>query len=520
MVAVAGSDMGSNPFLDTAEAALDNMPPHVRERALALMKDRVEAQPLAEYITEHFPHEPPPAHILPIIKILERARHERIKVCLSLPPRHAKTVTILRAIGWWLKHEPADTCAYFSYNNKQAQSKSRIARRWAEHAGLVLDKDAQSVAEWRTPEGGGLVAGGLRGGLTGQGVSGLFIVDDPLKNREEADSRLIRDRVYEAFNEVVFTRLEGASVVVVHTRWHEDDLIGRLADDGWEVINIPAIAEEDDYLDRTADAALWASRFDRAELEDIKTQIGEWSFAALYQGRPQPRGHSVFNDPITFPLPAKGIMPWACTTREQRMEWAQFLHPPGQPAKRLVIACDPAASERTHADYSAAGVLAFDKLGPDGTCWVIDVMRGQWTIPVLVEKLRMLQRGWNARIVVEAVAGFKAVPQMLKHVDPSLIITEIHPTTDKFQRAQGVAAAWNVGRVLVPGGQLGPQGEVDLMGTAPEWVDPFLSEVLSFTGVKDKHDDQVDMLAHGWNAIASVRPRKPRYSTKSRGTFG
>jgi predicted phage terminase large subunit-like protein len=479
--------MGATVRIDPE--ALANMPPEVRARAEGLIHDRVAVQPFDGFIREHFRHEPPPEHIEPIIELIERARHHRIKVCLSLPPRHARTVTILRGLAWWLKHEPADTCAYYSYSDTQARSKSRIARRWAKMVGVELDDTSTAVNEWRTTDGGGVLAGGLRGGLTGQGVSGLFIVDDPFKNREEADSILIRDRVYEAFNEVVFTRLEGASVIVVHTRWHEDDLIGRLAKDGWEVINIPAVAEENDFLGRSEGDALWPGRFDIEELAIIRTQLGEWSFAALYQGRPRPRGHNVFQEPARFQLPR---------TDEQ---WMAFLR-----GKRLVIPCDPAASEKTHADYSVAGVLAFDDVGPEANCWVLDVVRGQWAIPVLVQRLRELQTKWNALLVVEAVAGFKAVPQMLRHVDPSLRIVEVKPTTDKFQRSQGVAAAWNVGKVYVPVGL--------------DWVDPFLSEMLSFTGVKDAHDDQVDMLAHGWNAIASTPKRRPRRSVRSNRSFG
>lgn len=506
------------PFEKTATlAAIDRMPPEDRERALELLYDRLRVQPFADYICENFPHEPPPEHVQPIIELVERARHERIKVCLSMPPRHAKTVTLLRALGWWLKHEPSDTCAYYSYSDTQARSKSRLARAWAAKAGVELDRSSKNVAEWRTTRGGGVLAGGLRGGLTGQGVSGLFIVDDPFKNREEADSELIRERVYEAFNEVVFTRLEGASVIVVHTRWHEDDLIGRLMkEEGWEVINLPAIAEDPDedttspfsvtgvcadILGREPGEALWPTRFSAEELRAIKRQIGEWSFAALYQGRPRPRGSSVFNEPARFQLPAGGLMPWACSTSAARTEWANFLE-----GKRLAIAVDPAASEKTVADYSVAGVMAFDAIGPGMNTWLLDVMRGQWTIPKLVGKLRALQSRWGALLVVEAVGGFKAVPQMLKHVDPNLRIVTISPSTDKFQRAQGCAAAWNAQRFHVPIG--------------PDWVDPFLSEVLSFTGVKDLHDDQVDMISHGWNAMAIARRRGGRRSRRARAPFG
>jgi len=469
------------------------MTPEERAAYEQLVLDREGAEPLRDFIARNFPHEPPPSHLGPLLAVLERARHERIKVCISWPPRHAKTVTVLRAIVWWLLHDSADTCAYYSYSDKQAWSKSRICRDWARNCGLELAQDAANVAEWHTSKGGALYAGGLRSGLTGRGVSGLFIVDDPFKNREEADSIVIRERIWEQFNEVVFTRLEGASVIVVHTRWHEDDLIGRLKDGGWEVINFPAIAEGSDDLGRKEGDALWPDRFDSEELGNIKRQIGDFSFSALYQGSPRPRGSNLFREPARFRLP------------QTPEEWRDFLA-----GKRLVIGVDPAASERTHADYSVAVVMAKDALGSEANTWILRVVRRQATIPIFVADLRALQKYWKALLVVEAAGGFKAVPQMLRHVDPHLRIVEVHPTRDKFTRAQGVAAAWNDGRVFVP------------TGDSPEleWVDAFMQEVLSFSGVKDPHDDQVDAMAHGWNALSEVPRRRKRGMRINQGSFG
>jgi predicted phage terminase large subunit-like protein len=185
-------------------------------------------------------------------------------------------------------------------------------------------------------------------------------------------------------------------------------------------------------------------------------------------------------------------------------QWASFLQ-----GKYLGIGVDPAASEKTHADYSVAALMAVDSLAPNANAWVLDIVRGQWAVPVFVARLAQLQRQWRARLVVEAVAGFKAVPQMLRHLDPSLVITEVRPTTDKFQRAQGLSAAWNAGKVFVPAGE-----------GAGDWVDPLLAEVLSFSGVKDRQDDQVDALAHVWNALTAARPAIERGAVIASGGFG
>jgi predicted phage terminase large subunit-like protein len=449
-----------------------------------LAEARFGGERLAPFIRRLAPEEPPPRHIYKVIEVIERARAGPMRVCISMPPRHAKTITVLRAIAWWLLRSPADTCGYFSYNHDIAHSKSRIARTIALQSGVRLS-DSTGVAEWRTAEGGGLLAGGAGGGLPGQGITGFVVVDDPFKNREDADSELNRQRVWEWFNEVVMTRLERGSVIVIHTRWHEDDLIGRLEHlGGWEIIRLQAIAEENDPLGREPGEALW-DRFPASELGTepgqrgtIRGQIGEFSFAALYQQQPRPRGAKLFGPASYFDPQRFDMTGWRC-----------------------VIAADPAGSEKTSADWSAAVVLAIRGKRPEIEGRVMDVYRKQVSIPDFARALRALQMQWHlAPIYVEAVAGFKAVPQLLRENDPSLAVFEAPTLGDKWQRAQLVSAAWNAApsRVLVP-------------MNSPPWLGEFLHELQKFTGVRDTHDDQVDALAHAWNA-AALGPEPPVFT--------
>lgn len=132
-----------------------------------------------------------------------------------LVPTH-NTVTLLRGIAWWLTRSPADTCAYVTYSDAQARSKSRMARDWAQQAGVALHPDFTGLGEWRTRQGGGLLAAGSRGKLTGQRVAGLLVVDDPYKSRDEVQSEIIREAIYTRFREVAMTRLQGGSVIVLH----------------------------------------------------------------------------------------------------------------------------------------------------------------------------------------------------------------------------------------------------------------------------------------------------------------
>lgn len=498
--AVRGADWATQGVRARAQKRVDwamvyeRLTPQERLEADALLA--MEEMPrLDDYIIQISPHLPPPPHVRLFTEIIEDCRRRRRKVAISWPPRHAKTTTVMHGFAWWLKHSPADTCAYFSYSDQQGRSKSRQIRNLCIEAKVEMMAGSRDMSEWRTEAGGGLLAGGVGGRLTGMGVSGLFVIDDPYKNRQDVESATKRETIWEWFNEVAMTRLEGASVVVIHTRWHPDDLIARLDPmPGWEYINLPAIAEdENDPIDRAVGDALWPELFPLEELERIRVQIGDWSFAALYQGRPQPRGSNVFKDPARYNYP------------QSNAEWIDLLR-----GKYLIIGVDPAASESTHADYSVAVALAADRLGPDATCWVLDVVRGQWTIPDFVSKhLSPMQAKWRSRLAVEAAGGFKAVPQMLKAINPNLMIVEIFPSSDKFQRAQPVAAAWNDGRVLVPGGI-----------TAPAWVEPFIREVTVFTGIKDPNDDQVDGLAHAFNTITNSKPLPPRGVRRSVGSFG
>lgn len=456
---------------DLASIDLSKLSPEKRARAIELARKIYGREKLEDFIVRISPHRPPPRHFGPVIRAISSARIRERRVCISMPPRHGKTTLFQHAFPWWLRRAPEDTSAYFSYNDTQGRSKSRVARQLALDAGVVLSEDSTSTSEWRTPEGGGLLAGGAGGGLTGQGVSGLMVVDDPFKNREEADSEIQREKVWEWFNEVVMTRLEGASVFVVHTRWHPDDLIGRLQKmGGWTFLNLPAIAEEDDPLGRQPGEALWPERYSLRKLGRIRRQIGEFSFASLFQGRPRPRGAKVFG-PAHYYDP--GLVDFT--------------------GCRSGIGADPAASEKTSADYSAAVAGRFKGAGDAKILYIREVLREQVSVPQFVSDLRAFQaRNDSADAAVEGAGIGKAVVQTLKAVDSMIRVVESPTKGDKFQRAQGVAAAWNDGRVLVP---LTPTGE-----EPPAWLKDFLDELAAFTGVSDDHDDQVDALAHLWNA--------------------
>lgn len=416
------------------------------------------AASLVEYIPRITPRWVEPTHLTPIAELFAEAEVQPVRATVSVPPRHGKTELLIHAIPWWLERHPLDTLGYVSYAADIAHRKSKRSLDLARNAGLPLRSDIASANEWRVIGDGGLIATGIGGPLTGEGVK-VLIIDDPVKNREEAESATIRQKTWEWFTSTALTRLDpGGSCIVVHTRWHADDLIGRLkqkdqTDDigKWTHVNLPALDEGGN--------ALWPDRWPEDLLRLRKSDVGEYDWWSLFMGSPRPRGGKLFRD-ATF--------------------YGRF---PDLEGAYILIICDPAATSSTRADYSAITVGA-GKLNSKGLPQIdiLEVHRLQVEIPVLVQYLLELQKKWAAPIGVEAVGGFKAVPQMLRSVNPSLRVFELAATTDKFVRALPAAAAWNDGRIRCP--------------AQASWLAPFLSELSSFTGISDAEDDQVDALAH------------------------
>ena len=317
-------------------------------------------------------------------------------------------------------------------------------------------------AEWRTTQRGGCLATGIGGPLTGQGCKVAF-VDDPVKNREEAESALIRQRTWDWFTSTLWTRIEpGGSCIVLHTRWHEDDLIGRLARGdmpgvAWEVVNLPAISLDADGTER----ALWPERWPVEELAH-KRAANEYDWASLYQGAPRPRGGAVFRTPARY--------------QEPQLDGA-----------RIVLAVDPAGSESTRADWTVAVALAVTGHGAEMRADVLDAERFRAETGEAARRLLAFQRrrGGGA-LHIEASRDGKSIAKTLRDIAPELVLHELAPRGDKFVRSQPLATAWNDGRVRVP------------MSAA--WLPEYLSVFERFTGVNDRHDDDVDATAHAWNA--------------------
>jgi len=217
------------------------------------------------------------------------------RIIVNAPPRHGKSEFVSHWLPTWLMdnmpHKKVMLTAYGSHFASEWGRKVRNELATNSNCRTLLREDSQSANRWHTPSGGGMITAGIGGDVTGRGGD-LLLVDDPHKNWEEAQSKSRRDRVWEFFTGTLYTRLEpGGSIIVLMTRWHPEDLCGRLIEDhsdNWTVIRLPAIAEEGDPMGRSLGQALCRERFTEDDLLNrIRPGVTELPWLASYQQRPR-----------------------------------------------------------------------------------------------------------------------------------------------------------------------------------------------------------------------------------------
>lgn len=235
-------------------------------------------------------------------KLVRTARTRDGRLVLSVPPQELKTTSLRWLCLWLLIDDPDRRIVFASYAAGLARTSGRIIRSlvetFGEEVGLSLDRSHADASDWQI-EGhlGGLLSVGVGSSLTGR-PSDVMIIDDPLRNQKDAMSGAVLPALHEWWESVARTRLApGAPVVVVQTRWVEDDLAGRLSGQGWPAVNIPAQADGHtaDALNRPAGEYLQSTRGRTpADWAKIRADVGERTWAALYQGRPAPLEGGVF----------------------------------------------------------------------------------------------------------------------------------------------------------------------------------------------------------------------------------
>ena len=408
-----------------------------------------------------------PPHIEMLARALEMvARGELKRLIVEMPPRHGKSVLTSEIFpAWYLGHHPQHQFMFTTYGQDLADGFGRKVRNhvsdrrhWRAFPDSVLAGDSKSAQRFDLVAGGTYYAVGAGGAVTGRGAH-VLLIDDPVKNREEAESELMRRKLWDWFTSTAYTRLmTGGAVVLVMTRWHEDDLAGRLLDrapDEWTLIDLPALAEEDDLLGRAPGEALWPQRYPSQTLEEIRSTIGERDFLALYQQRPTAREGTLF-----------------------KRDWIGRQKAPAA-GMRIGMGVDLALSTRTSADYTAAVVVGRDEFGK---LYVLDAVRERVDFPGALALIRNMADKWRPeRINIEQVAYQAVVVQELLR-STTLPIRGVRPDRDKVTRAQPLALRYEQG--LVHHQQL------------PSW---FEDELLAFP--YGAHDDAVDALDYAWMAV-------------------
>lgn len=410
------------------------------------------------------------AHLQHIRTQLDRVTSGEIdRLILTVPPRHGKSELVtVRYPAWLLERGPERRVIVGAYNQTLANKFSRKTRNIARDR-VALNDERTAVDDWETEANGGLRAVGVGAGVTGMGGD-LIVIDDPVKNRQEANSQAYRDRVWDWYTDDLYTRLEpGGAIILIMTRWHEDDLAGRLlADtegDRWTVVNLPALAEDDDPLGRKPGQALCPERYDEAALARIQRVMGN-SWYALYQQRPTAAEGEFFKRQWFEIVPA---LPTGCTF----VRW-----------------WDKAGSK--DGDFTAGVLMA---KAPDGKFYVVDVMRGQWLAAereAIIRQTAELDRQRFGTVTIwheqEPGSGGKdSAAATTKNLSGFAVFSE-RSTGDKTTRAEPFQAQAMVGNVKLVRGA---------------WNTAYLTELTSFPQ-GGSNDDQVDGSSGAFNKLAGL----------------
>lgn len=379
---------------------------------------------------------------------------------ISTPPQHGKSMTVTETLPSWINARwPDKRVIIASYNDNFAVTFGRRNRRKIDEHGELFgvrlskasDRDYE-IADHR----GGVISRGIMSGITGNPAE-VILIDDPIKNRLEADSETYRERLWEEWQNSIKTRTQaGSKVILIQTRWHEDDLAGRIIEreKDVEVINLPCEAEENDPLGRSVGDPLFPEIGKDAEwLAQFKASYtdGTRAWQALFQGRPSAQEGNLL-----------------------KRHWWQYYDILPQMMYKL-ISVDAAFKDAVDSDYVVIGV--WGKRGADS--YLIDLVRARMDFPATVKALRVVYaQHQDARcILIEDKANGSAIISTLQHEIPGIL--PVNPEGGKEARANAVSGYIEAGNVFLP--------------RYASFTDCFVDECAAFpTGT---YDDQVDMMS-------------------------
>lgn len=387
---------------------------------------------------------------------VERRDIDRLMV--FMPPRHSKSYHVSQRFpAWYMGRNPDKQIILMSYGDDLAEDNSRKVRnlmREGEYPFRVrVADDTRAVNRWGTDQGGIVIAAGIKGALTGRGADVLDI-DDPFKDREEADSESHRNKVWEAYTDVALTRLmPGGAIILTQTRWHEDDLAGRILNNPgsarWTVVEMPAIDDDGQ--------ALWPEWFDAEYFTALKEEIGTRSWNALYMQRPQATEGGTFK------------REWMARRHTDRdLTDVKF--------RQIIQTVDSSFKTGVGNDPSV-----IQTWGTDGIDYfLLDLWRKKVEFPELITAIQAeFQKdrpyGRPRTVLVEDTAAGQSALQVLRR-STSIPVIPGSVRESKEARAEAITPLFEAGKVSLP--------------ARHPLVEEFVNELCAFpTG---RHDDHVD----------------------------
>lgn len=433
--------------------------------------DERDRRRLAAFTRRLYPSYQTAAHITRLCAALEVAvATPGARLIVTLPPRHSKSLHVSEHLpAWYLGNHPDKRVIAAANTAELAHTFSRRVRNklvdphWP-FPHVALSPDLGNVRMWDLDGHlGGYVAVGVGGTPTGHGAD-LLIIDDPIRSAADADSEVVRAALWEWYTGTIRTRLEpDAAIILTATRWHEDDLTGRLlaaAETGgerWDHLHLPAIDDDG--------AALWPERWPVSALERTRAAIGARAFDAQFQGQPSPAEGGTFK-------------------RHWWRYWTPATLPPIDSMTKVVQSWDMTFRETKAGSYVVGQV--WGKHGAN--CYLLDQYRERVDFPGAIAAVRALTARWPAahEKIVEDKANGPAVVATLKGEISGLI--EVSPQGGKEARANAISYLVEAGNVYLPDPTVMP------------WIDDFREEAAAFPN--GKNDDQVDAMSQALVRLA------------------
>ncbi len=401
-----------------------------------------------------------------IARKLEDLEAGKIKrLMIHMPPQNGKT-TLASCFfpAWFAGRNVGQSIAFASYGAERAEDVGMKIRELLLnpiHA-KIFGRDtlvAGSASRRRLSfyGGGSFYAVGVGTALTGRPAH-LMVVDDPVKDREEADSPTMRRRAGEWWRSTARTRLQSNyRALMIQTRWNQDDLSGQILEkEKWEVLSLPALAEENDALGRELGEPLWPERFPLEWLLEQRSAIGEREWLSLYEQRPTPLEGNII-----------------------RREWLRYYKTIPTDFVEVLMSVDASFKNRADSDYVAIGV--WGRVGP--RAYLLDQIRARLDFPATLGAIRSLAEKWpmvDLKLIEDAANG-PAIVSVLQNELTGIVPVKVEKS--KTARLNSCAPFFEAGNVWLPDTSIAP------------WIGEYVEELVGFPGTKN--DDQVDQTSQG-----------------------